>query len=66
MNNATPIETGATQTEPFVPQEIAFRKWSRGAPGAWKRKVIKTEKAFDAFIERLQSGDYDIECRDAL
>jgi hypothetical protein len=66
MNSDTPNESSPAQAEPFVPQEIAFRKWSRGAPGAWKRKVIKTEKAFDAFIARLQSGDYDIEVRDAL
>lgn len=56
--------TNATDNK-FIPQEVAFRKLTMKGAGEWKRKIIKTEKAFDKFVEKMEAGDFDWEVRDA-
>jgi len=49
--------TAATK---FVPQEVAYR-----IPGSeWKRKVCKTERAFDKLIEKLNEQGAESQTRD--
>jgi hypothetical protein len=50
----------ATETPAFMAQEIAYR-----FPGeAWKRRTIRTQKAFDIFLAKLD-GDAEVHTRDA-
>lgn len=60
------IESMTTTNEAkFISQEIAYRKLTMKGAGGWKRKIITTEKAFDKFIEKMESGDFEFEIRDA-
>ncbi len=48
-------------TEEFVPQEIAHRQLG----GTWKRRTLKTEAAFDRFIDKLNDDAAEWYNRDA-
>jgi hypothetical protein len=50
-----------TETPRFMAQEVAYR-----VPGkAWKRKTIRTEKAFDAFVAKCDEDGAEVHTRDA-
>ncbi len=49
-----------TTISKFVVQEVAYR-----IPGSeWKRKVCKTERAFDKLLEKLGEQGAEIQVRD--
>jgi hypothetical protein len=63
-NGSTTMTTAGerkmTETPSFMPQEVAYR-----FPGkAWKRRTIRTQKAFDGFLAKLD-GDAEVHTRDA-
>lgn len=45
----------------FKPQEIQFRKVTIRRTGEWQRKVLKTQAAYDKFVERFEGEDSDWE-----
>lgn len=52
--------TSPNTSSNFIPQEIAYTK--TGGPLS-KRKVCKTEKSFDAFVESLIEAGADFQVR---
>jgi len=51
-----------TNTE-FKPQEVAY--YLPGSGKGWTRKIVKTERAMDKLIEKLNEQGAVIETRDA-
>lgn len=47
----------------FKPQEVAYHL--RGSGKGWVRKVVKTERAFDKLIDKLNEQGAEILVRDA-
>ena len=41
---------------PFLPTEVAFRKIGK----TWQRKVVKTEKALDALLAKLEAEGAEV------
>jgi hypothetical protein len=60
-----PMEEAAPAPPSFVPQEVAYRIQNVRGTATWKRKIVKTEKAFAKLIEKLQEQDAEIQTRDA-
>lgn len=50
---------------PFKPQEIAFRKLTMKGAGQWQRRIIKTQKGWNKFVQKMEDGDFNWKCRDA-
>jgi len=44
-----PSASNPSESTSFLPTEVAFRKIGK----TWQRKVVKTEKALDALLDKL-------------
>jgi hypothetical protein len=61
----TTTNTTTSETTTFKPQEVAFQKLTMKGAGQWQRRIIKTQKAWDKFVQKMEDGDFNWECRDA-